>query len=555
MGLEELLWLSESSGDRRSRRFRLTDIRTSEVSLVDRAANRRRFLVMKREDAMKTRQTTAANVDGAGTDEIRVGRGDKIDFGRDPSGLATQIRKAEAMPAAVKTALQRVLAEATERLMAVVNAVRQATTNNDKSPRPLPAPLGREIMAIGALLQTVLRKYPSPVAGGPDKDAPAKDAPAKDAPKPPTPPGKAADDKDEKDKKPPFLQKSDHAAVSEMLNAVSARIDALRDRLAKAEPPKDEDDEEEKKKAPPATPTGEQKAAPADDEDEEKKKPGDADKAKMPDGEDEEDEKSKTAKRAVCEEIRGIAMMLGGALAKSADGRAVAMVEVEVDPNLLSEAVAGLELHETTRKSLAAGLEEALDEVATALRDVDRMPEATSNEVPDGYTPPEFLVEGARTAGDRLLGIGLEHGIVGGQVPTSDLDRVLAEATAAVAAAAPKAPAPAPAPAPAAQAAPVAASAAPAPAPVAAVGVDVAKVIRDAIVGALAPFESRMVRMETEVRKNASEIKKSAAAAPSGNAVPPGASKPKSDGEVNLFVDPRQSPEKVAALKKDGLWF
>lgn len=122
-------------------RFRLRDILVEEVSLVDRAANKRRFLVVKSGSTMaKTEETVSVA---------------KVD-----------------LPKPVKEGLLRMLTEALERLVSVANLVRDAKETEEQMEQPVPKPLGAEILKVCELLQGALEKYPSPVAG---RDATTKD--------------------------------------------------------------------------------------------------------------------------------------------------------------------------------------------------------------------------------------------------------------------------------------------------------------------------------------------------------------------------------------------
>ena len=122
-------------------RFRLRDILVEEVSLVDRAANKRRFLVVKSGSTMSK------------TDE--------------PESVA----KVD-LPKPVKEGLLRMLTEALERLVSVANLVRDANETEEQMQQPVPKSVGAEITKVCELLQGALEKYPSPVAG---RDATAKD--------------------------------------------------------------------------------------------------------------------------------------------------------------------------------------------------------------------------------------------------------------------------------------------------------------------------------------------------------------------------------------------
>lgn len=188
---------------------RLRDMVVEEVSLVDRAANKRKFLVVKRrtdmgkaadeglgpevvqdgegrytavEDVEKARgkhkegedeEKGKDDADEEGTDEEKKkaqGAGGKKPAGDDgdeeDAGKAEDKKKANGVtiPAPVKAAVLRIGTEALERLMSVVNQVKNATETDEKLPAPLPADLSKEIAAIAQLLSSVGERYPSPKA-------------------------------------------------------------------------------------------------------------------------------------------------------------------------------------------------------------------------------------------------------------------------------------------------------------------------------------------------------------------------------------------------------
>lgn len=129
---------------------RLHDIRAEEVSIVDRAANRRRFLLLKRSDDMS---------DPRGAQVIEDQDGNLV------TGKDEEARKVEMkIPAPVKEAVERSATEALNRLQSVVNMVKEATPTEDESKTPLPEKLGMELRAISGLLGGIGEKYPSPTA-------------------------------------------------------------------------------------------------------------------------------------------------------------------------------------------------------------------------------------------------------------------------------------------------------------------------------------------------------------------------------------------------------
>jgi len=91
---------------------RLVDIVVEEVSLVDRAANQHRFLVVKRSDPMaenaSTNTTETATADGGATDLAAL-PDEPVDFGRDDAGTSEAgshsgtDSRAEALVAALET--------------------------------------------------------------------------------------------------------------------------------------------------------------------------------------------------------------------------------------------------------------------------------------------------------------------------------------------------------------------------------------------------------------------------------------------------------------------
>lgn len=77
----------------------------------------------------------------------------------------------KAIPGPVATALNAAFREATERLMSVATALRQATVTQDQSSTPLPAKVSSEIEAIKTLLGSVVQRYPSPASKCETSDA------------------------------------------------------------------------------------------------------------------------------------------------------------------------------------------------------------------------------------------------------------------------------------------------------------------------------------------------------------------------------------------------
>ncbi len=174
---------------------RLRDILVEEVSLVDRAANKRRFLVVKRSgdmadesnadtDVEKAKKKPAAAASETEDEQKRKkpasgdDEADDAEKARKPSsddepddeetekakkppeeeetddGEKTPKRKqALAIPPPLKEAMLRMLTEALERLMALANRIKEATEpEGDDAEAGLPEDIGAELSAIAELL-------------------------------------------------------------------------------------------------------------------------------------------------------------------------------------------------------------------------------------------------------------------------------------------------------------------------------------------------------------------------------------------------------------------
>ena len=129
--------------------FRLHDILVEEVSIVDRAANRRRFLVVKQ------RGGSVDNINKA--DEVGQPTTPPEEKPAEGSGAA-------GMPSTVKEGILRILTEVLERTVSVANMVKDSEETTAASDAPLDNALGVEIKAIADLLGSVISRYPSPVA-------------------------------------------------------------------------------------------------------------------------------------------------------------------------------------------------------------------------------------------------------------------------------------------------------------------------------------------------------------------------------------------------------
>jgi hypothetical protein len=184
-----------SSEDESDGVHRLRDIVVEEVSLVDRAANQRRFLVVKRSPEMADEKTAtadtkpdspsaiakakkkpaqAATEDAADQEKAKKPAADETDDGADTEKAASAAatdgtedddgeepkkkqRKQDELVLAgpVKEALLRVLTDALERLMALANSIKEAAEPDEGDDGEMPGDVTTELEAIAEMLGSV----------------------------------------------------------------------------------------------------------------------------------------------------------------------------------------------------------------------------------------------------------------------------------------------------------------------------------------------------------------------------------------------------------------
>jgi len=140
--------LAEHDNDKKKDQiFRLRDIETEEVSIVDRAANKRRFLLVKRENGMgDTNLGPEVIVDDNGSYATDGDTSQEdVDVADDTQGIEKQ---KFTIPRPVKTAVTRMLTDASVRLASVLKAVEGAEATDEKLDMPLPAPIAQELRTI-----------------------------------------------------------------------------------------------------------------------------------------------------------------------------------------------------------------------------------------------------------------------------------------------------------------------------------------------------------------------------------------------------------------------
>ncbi len=144
--------VSDNSEDRV---HELLDILVQEVSDVDRAANKRRYLTIKNEYGAEVVEKD----DGS----LTVERSEHTDADEDNTQASGAMKQNLTMPRQVKRALMRTAGEALERLMNVVNRVRDAEETTDSPKYPMPDVLAQEMRSVAGLLTAALERYPAPM--------------------------------------------------------------------------------------------------------------------------------------------------------------------------------------------------------------------------------------------------------------------------------------------------------------------------------------------------------------------------------------------------------
>jgi len=163
--LAELLGLlvgQAKSDDERDAIYRLRDLVIRSVDVVDRGANKRRFLIVKRGDLMDTKDDLTfgpAVVEGPGG-ELTAAPVELAPAEVEKTIDVVEVAKVHLNPAAKATML-KVLTEISERIASLVVQVRDATEREEGGSE---ADIMREAAALGELLGGLVERYPSPSA-------------------------------------------------------------------------------------------------------------------------------------------------------------------------------------------------------------------------------------------------------------------------------------------------------------------------------------------------------------------------------------------------------
>lgn len=135
--------------------YELEGIEVQEVSLVDKPANRRRFLVVKRTGEVRSGENDPMATETKKDDKAAADAG---------SASAAAAKAMHKIPGPVKEAVARALTEASERLTSLLNSVKAAEATEEQMAAPLPKEIADEALAIVNLIRSIGEKYPSPKA-------------------------------------------------------------------------------------------------------------------------------------------------------------------------------------------------------------------------------------------------------------------------------------------------------------------------------------------------------------------------------------------------------
>lgn len=166
---------------------RLSDIVVEEVSLVDRAANRRKFLVVKRSEEMsvelqpngKGGLTTGGTADPTKNEKAHGSCASKTDDKKKKPG-APMAKADFDMPKGAKDPIMGHLEEAQKCIEGVIDMVKKAKEvepEEGMAPMPMPEALGNELMACMQHLAACEEAWPAPAAPPPPAEGEAPPPP------------------------------------------------------------------------------------------------------------------------------------------------------------------------------------------------------------------------------------------------------------------------------------------------------------------------------------------------------------------------------------------
>jgi len=165
---------------------RLVDMEVQEVSLVDRAANKRRFLIVKRSEGMGDKGTSESgdnqgDVDG-GSDGVE-GEADNVEGADDAGAVAVACDALEGLTRAVEqlqgagSGRGKVVSDVVQELRAAADLLQeQLGEATREAPEPAPAPARADTL-VAAVGELVSELRASRKAAKPPNDEPGDDAP------------------------------------------------------------------------------------------------------------------------------------------------------------------------------------------------------------------------------------------------------------------------------------------------------------------------------------------------------------------------------------------
>lgn len=160
---------SPNTAHPRERVHRLTDIDVDEVSLVDHAANKRKWLVVKRSTmGIELESDGKGGFTKAGTKQAACG----------PDGKKKPMAKMD-LPPGAREVLAPVLQRACDKLTAMIEEIDGASVaevGEDGTIPPLPEEVWAGIGEAAALLGQVERQYPRAAAPAPENEEPAPES-------------------------------------------------------------------------------------------------------------------------------------------------------------------------------------------------------------------------------------------------------------------------------------------------------------------------------------------------------------------------------------------
>lgn len=191
---------------------RLLDIITQEVSLVNRAANRRKWLVRKGSDAMNLGQEIFETEDGTMTTETA----------EPESGEESRVEKQMAMPKPVKTAVLGALEQCQTKAAKLVSDIKGMT--EDETVEGMPQMLSNEFKGLATALRAIISRYPSPKS----KDEPG----AENAPEPAAKSDEAGAETASEESEEAETQKQGHSISAAMKTKALAIAEEATNKLA-----------------------------------------------------------------------------------------------------------------------------------------------------------------------------------------------------------------------------------------------------------------------------------------------------------------------------------